>query len=98
MQDSYSNKVALVVGGTSGIGKATALAFAKAGAKVVLTGRREMEGNGVAAEITKSGGTAVFFRADVSKDRDVANTMDFVQSNHGRLDVAFNNAGVEFAG
>jgi NAD(P)-dependent dehydrogenase (short-subunit alcohol dehydrogenase family) len=98
MQNSYHNKVALVVGGTSGIGKATALAFAKAGAKVVITGRREKEGKGVAAEITESGGTAVFFRADVAKDHDVANTIDFVQTNHGRLDVAFNNAGVEFAG
>jgi NAD(P)-dependent dehydrogenase (short-subunit alcohol dehydrogenase family) len=98
MQNSYHNKVALVVGGTSGIGKATALAFAKAGAKVVITGRREKEGEGVAAEITKGGGTAVFFRADVAKDHDVANTIDFVQTNHGRLDVAFNNAGVEFAG
>jgi NAD(P)-dependent dehydrogenase (short-subunit alcohol dehydrogenase family) len=98
MGNSYNNKVALVIGGTSGIGKATAVAFAKAGAKVVITGRREKEGTGVAAEITKSGGTAAFFRADVAKDHDVANTMEFVQSTHGRLDVAFNNAGVEFAG
>jgi NAD(P)-dependent dehydrogenase (short-subunit alcohol dehydrogenase family) len=98
MQNSYHGKVALVVGGTSGIGKATALAFAKAGAKVVITGRREKEGTGVAVEIAESGGTAAFFRADVAKDHDVADTIDFVQSTYGRLDVAFNNAGVEFAG
>jgi NAD(P)-dependent dehydrogenase (short-subunit alcohol dehydrogenase family) len=97
MQNSYHKKVALVVGGTSGIGKATALAFAKAGAKVVITGRREKEGTGLAAEITKNGGTAAFVRADVAKDADVVKTVDFVQTTYGRLDVAFNNAGVEFS-
>jgi NAD(P)-dependent dehydrogenase (short-subunit alcohol dehydrogenase family) len=98
MQNSYSNKIVLVTGGTSGIGKATALAFADAGAKVVITGRREKEGAEVAAEITKTGGTAAFVRADVAKDADVVKAMDFVLSTHGRLDVAFNNAGVEIAG
>jgi NAD(P)-dependent dehydrogenase (short-subunit alcohol dehydrogenase family) len=98
MQNSYSNKIVLVTGGTSGIGKATALAFADAGAKVVITGRREKEGAQVAAEITKTGGTAAFVRADVAKDADVVKAMDFVLSTHGRLDVAFNNAGVEIAG
>ena len=98
MQNSYVNKVVLVVGGTSGIGKATALAFAEAGAKVVITGRREKEGADVASEITKTGGTAAFVRADVAKDADVARAIDFVLSIHGRLDVAFNNAGVEIAG
>jgi NAD(P)-dependent dehydrogenase (short-subunit alcohol dehydrogenase family) len=60
MQNSYANKIVLVTGGTSGIGKATALAFADAGAKVVLTGRREKEGADVAAQITRTGGTAAF--------------------------------------
>src|SRR6266436_10310859 len=60
MQNSYANKVVLVTGGTSGIGKAKALAFAEAGAKVVLTSRREKEGADVAAAITKNGGTAAF--------------------------------------
>ena len=98
MQNSYTNKIVLVTGGTSGIGKATALAFAEAGAKVVLTGRREKEGADVAAAITKSGGTAAFVRADVAKDADVQKALEFVLSTHGRLDVAFNNAGVEIAG
>jgi NAD(P)-dependent dehydrogenase (short-subunit alcohol dehydrogenase family) len=98
MQNSYSNKIALVTGGTSGIGKATAIAFANEGAKVVLTGRREKEGAEVAAEITKTGGTANFVRADVSKEADVIQVIDFVLSTHGRLDVAFNNAGVEILG
>jgi NAD(P)-dependent dehydrogenase (short-subunit alcohol dehydrogenase family) len=98
MRDSYTNKIVLVTGGTSGIGKATALAFAEAGAKVVITGRREKEGADVAAEITKNGGTAAFVRADVAKEADVVKAIDFVLSTHGRLDVAFNNAGVEIAG
>jgi NAD(P)-dependent dehydrogenase (short-subunit alcohol dehydrogenase family) len=88
----------LVTGGTSGIGKATALAFAEAGAKVVITGRREKEGANVVAEVTKNGGTAAFVRADVAKDADVVKAIGFVVSTHGRLDVAFNNAGVEISG
>jgi len=98
MQNSYTDKIVLVTGGTSGIGKATALAFAEAGAKVVITGRREKEGADVAAQITKTGGTAAFVRADVAKDADVARAIEFVLSTHRRLDVAFNNAGVEIAG
>src|SRR5580692_2969879 len=98
MQNSYANKIVLVTGGTSGIGKATALAFAEAGAKVVLTGRREKEGADVAATITKNGGSAAFVRADVARDADVVKAIDFVLSAHGRLDVAFNNAGVEISG
>ena len=93
--NSYENKVALVTGGTSGIGKATAIAFAEAGAKVVLTGRREKEGRKVVADIEKSGRTAAFFQADFSKDAEVRAAVDFVMATHGRLDVAFNNAGVE---
>jgi NAD(P)-dependent dehydrogenase (short-subunit alcohol dehydrogenase family) len=96
--DSYKNKVALVTGGTSGIGKATALAFAEAGAKVVLTGRREKEGAEVAAQIEKLGGTASFFKADFSKEADVQAAVDFTVKTYVRLDVAFNNAGLEMVG
>src|SRR3984893_12270498 len=98
MHNSYTNKIVLVTGGTSGIGKATALAFAEAGAKVVLTGRREKEGAEVAGEISRIGGTAAFVRADVAKNADVQDALEFVLSTHGRLDVAFNNAGVEIVG
>ena len=98
MQNDYTNKIVLITGGTSGIGKVTAIAFANAGAKVVLTGRREKEGADVVAEIKKLGGTASFVRADVSKDTDIVKAIDFVVANHGRLDVAFNNAGVEMLG
>jgi NAD(P)-dependent dehydrogenase (short-subunit alcohol dehydrogenase family) len=96
--NSFTNKVALVTGGTSGIGKATAIAFARAGAKVVLTGRREKEGAQVVAEIKKLGGDAAFIRADVAKDADVKAMVDFTVDKFGRLDVAFNNAGVEWKG
>src|SRR2546423_6153137 len=94
----FDGKVALVTGGTSGIGKATAIAFARAGAKVVLTGRREKEGAQVVDEIKKLGGDAAFVRADVAKDADVKAMVDFVIGKYGRLDVAFNNAGVEWKG
>src|SRR5436189_1821117 len=95
---AFSGKVALVTGGTSGIGKATAIEFARAGANVVLTGRREKEGAQVVAEIKKLGGDAAFVRADVSKDADVKAMIDFTVGKFGRLDVAFNNAGVEWKG
>src|SRR5215831_12786552 len=96
--DTFEGKVALVTGGTSGIGKATAIAFARAGAKVVLTGRREKEGAQVVAEIKKLGGDAAFVRADVAKDGDVKKMVDFTIDKFGKLDVAFNNAGVEWMG
>jgi NAD(P)-dependent dehydrogenase (short-subunit alcohol dehydrogenase family) len=96
MSCDFTNKVALVTGGTSGIGKTTAIAFAKAGAKVVLSGRREEEGKAVVAEITKAGGTARFVRADVAVEADVKNLVDQTVAAFGRLDIAFNNAGVEW--
>jgi NAD(P)-dependent dehydrogenase (short-subunit alcohol dehydrogenase family) len=98
MQNVYTDKIVLITGGTSGIGKVTAIAFAQAGAKVILTGRREKEGAEVVAAITKNGGTAAFVRTDVAKESEVKKAVDFVLSTHGRLDVAFNNAGVEMLG
>jgi NAD(P)-dependent dehydrogenase (short-subunit alcohol dehydrogenase family) len=96
MNFDFSNKVVLITGGTSGIGKTTAIAFAKAGAKVVLSGRREAEGKAVVAEIQAAGGTARFVRADVAVEADVKNLVEQTVSAFGRLDVAFNNAGVEW--
>src|SRR6266404_5701793 len=94
----FAGKVALVTGGTSGIGKATAIALAGAGAKVVLTGRREKEGAQVVAEIKKLGGDAAFVRGDIAKDADVKSMVDFTVERFGKLDIAFNNAGVEWKG
>ncbi len=95
---TYKDKVALVTGGTSGIGKATAIAFAEAGAKVVLTGRRAEEGQKVVAEIERAGGVAAFYKADFSHEAEVQAAVYFVLATYGRLDVAFNNAGVESVG
>ncbi|HYY29646.1 MAG TPA: glucose 1-dehydrogenase [Chthoniobacterales bacterium] len=98
MQNSYADKIVLITGGTSGIGKVTAIAFAIAGAKVVIAGRREKEGAEVVAEIRNNGGTAAYIRTDVAKETDVVKAVELVLSTHGRLDVAFNNAGVEIVG
>ena len=95
---TFSGKVVLVTGGTSGIGKATAIEFARAGAKVVLSGRREKEGAQVVAEIKKLGGEAAFVRADIAKDADVKAMVKFAVDKFGKIDIAFNNAGVEWVG
>ena len=86
-------KVALVTGGGSGIGQAVAVGFAREGAKVVLCGRREDAGAETVAMIEKAGGEGLFVRADVSKAADVEALVARTVDRHGRLDVAFNNAG-----
>src|ERR1044071_1061594 len=93
--NTFTNKVALVTGGTSGIGAATALAFAREGAKVVVSGRREKEGEEVVASIKKHGGEGMFGKADGSKEADVTVLVKKPLTTYGRLDAAFNNAGVE---
>ena len=98
MQTSFQNKVVLITGATSGIGKVSALAFAKAGAKVIVSGRRETEGQAVVAEIKAAGGEAAFVKADVAVEADVAALVAKTVETYGRLDVAFNNAGVELTG
>ena len=96
--NTFEGKVVLVTGGTSGIGKATAIAFARAGAKVVVSGRREKEGEAVVKEIKKLGGDAAFIRTDIAKDADVKAMVKFTVEKFGKLDIAFNNAGVEWKG
>ena len=97
MQTSFENKVALVTGGTSGIGKAAALAFVAAGAKVVVAGRRENEGREAVEAIEKSDGKAMFVKTDVSREADDKALADKTIATFGGLDFAFNNAGVEGA-
>ncbi len=91
----FSNQVALVTGGTSGIGRAAAIAYAREGAKVVVSGRREKEGNAVVAEIKATGGDALFVKTDVTSEEQVAALVTRTLERYGRLDIAFNNAGVE---
>jgi len=89
----FKNKVVVVTGGTSGIGKATAKAFAKEGAIVVIAGRREEEGKVVASEIISEGGAASFIKTDISKSSDLEALIQQIINEFGRLDCAFNNAG-----
>src|SRR6266550_2388143 len=97
MNTSLKNKVALVTGGTSGIGEAAALQLARAGAKVVVAGRRESQGQAVVKAIEKADGQALFVKTDVSREADVKALVDKTLATLGRLDFAFNNAGVEGA-
>jgi NAD(P)-dependent dehydrogenase (short-subunit alcohol dehydrogenase family) len=87
------NKVALVTGGTSGIGRATAIAYAKQQAKVVVVGRRIDEGEETVRLIKEAGGEAIFVQADVTKEADVEAMVDKAVGVFGQLDIAFNNAG-----
>jgi NAD(P)-dependent dehydrogenase (short-subunit alcohol dehydrogenase family) len=88
------NKIALITGGTSGIGEATAVLFAREGAKVAITGRSEDRGNGVAATIMKDGGKAIFIRADVRRAEECRHAVQETLRAFGRVDILFNNAGV----
>lgn len=87
-------KVALITGGTSGIGEATALLFAREGAKVAITGRNESRGHAVVARILESGGKAIFLRTDVRKADQCKRAVDETVRAFGSLDILFNNAGV----
>jgi len=95
MTTELQGKIALVTGGTSGIGRDAAILFAKAGAKVAVAGRREAEGNETVELIRAAGGEGLFVKADVSKAADVEALVQKVVEKFGRLDVAFNNAGIE---
>ena len=91
-----NNKVALITGGTSGIGEATALLFAKEGASVAVTGRNETRGHAVTARILESGGKAIFIRTDVRKAAECDRAVKETIASLGRLDILFNNAGVYY--
>ncbi|HWZ71056.1 MAG TPA: glucose 1-dehydrogenase [Casimicrobiaceae bacterium] len=87
--------VILITGALTGIGRATALAFAKEGATVVVSGRREAEGKALEAELRGLDAQAAFVQADVRREDDVSNVVDQTIARFGRLDVAVNNAGTE---
>jgi len=95
MTRELEGKVALVTGGTSGIGRDAAVLFAKTGAKVVVAGRRDVEGKETVELVRAGGGDGLFVQADVSKASDVETLVKKTVEKFGRLDVAFNNAGIE---
>lgn len=90
----FSGRVALVTGGTSGIGRAVALAFAEAGADVAIAARQETQARAACEAIEKAGGRALFVRADVRSEEDVSRLVKAAVERFGRLDFAVNNAGV----
>ncbi|MCC5950643.1 MAG: SDR family oxidoreductase [Acidimicrobiia bacterium] len=93
--NGLDGKVAVVTGGAAGIGRATALAFAQRGAKVVVADVDDSRGDEVVAAIEAAGGEATYVHTDVSVDRQVADMVDTAIQTYGRLDAAFNNAGIE---
>ena len=94
MAGTLDGKVALVTGGSTGIGKASALAFAREGARVVVGDTNAEEGKRTVDEIVGSSGEAIFVRTDVSSSADVENLIRQATEAYGRLDCAFNNAGI----
>src|SRR6201998_1405031 len=90
-----SSPVVLITGALTGIGRATALAFANEGARVVVSGRRDDAGEALVSELRAAGAEAEFIRAHVRRENDVQNLVDKTVARFGRLDVAVNNAGTE---
>ncbi|MEL7243854.1 MAG: SDR family NAD(P)-dependent oxidoreductase, partial [Cyanobacteria bacterium J06573_2] len=95
-QGKFANKIVLITGATSGIGKETAKAFAQQGAKVFFCGRRENLGKQVEQEIRDAGGEATYMKADVRQAEEVKAFVDACVAKYGRLDIAFNNAGIDY--
>ena len=95
---NLEGRVALVTGGNAGLGKATSIAYAQAGAKVVVNGTNPVRGQETVAEIRDKGGDAIFVRADVSRANEVETMIVKAVDVYGRLDFAFNNAGIEGEG
>jgi NAD(P)-dependent dehydrogenase (short-subunit alcohol dehydrogenase family) len=95
---AFSGKVALVIGGTSGIGEATVHALAAAGARVVFAGRRTAEGAAIQRAVDAAGGTSRFIETDAAREEDVKSLVYRTVAQYGRLDLAFNNAGADIFG
>jgi NAD(P)-dependent dehydrogenase (short-subunit alcohol dehydrogenase family) len=95
--DRVKGKVAIITGGASGIGKATASLLAKEGAKVVVADINEVNGKKVAEEIKHEGGKAIFVKHDVTSERDWSEVIEKTLAEFGKLDILVNNAGVIFA-
>jgi NAD(P)-dependent dehydrogenase (short-subunit alcohol dehydrogenase family) len=89
------NPVVLITGALTGIGRAAAIVFEQEGAHIVVSGRRDKQGQELAAELQGLGAEAIFIRTDVRQDEDVRNLVDQTVKRFGRLDIAVNNAGTE---
>jgi len=94
MVDKLDGKVAIVTGGSSGIGRATAIAFAQEGAKVIVAARRTQEGEETVRLAKEAGGEALFVKTDVTKAEEIEALVGTTLDKYGRLDFAFNNAGI----
>ena len=91
------DRVAIVFGGTSGLGEATAKAFASEGAKIVVTGRDEKEGNRIVKDIRDSNQDAIFVKADVTEKNDIQAVVDKALTTYGQIDILYNGAGIHDA-
>ena len=91
-----NQKVSIVTGGSSGIGRATAVALAKQGVKVIVAARRVKEGEETVHLIKEAGSDGIFVKTDVANEDDVRSLVEKTVKAYGRLDFAFNNAGIEF--
>lgn len=98
MTYQLEGKIALITGASSGIGKATAIAFGRAGAKIVVASRTIAEGENTVRQIQEAGGEACFISTDVSKADEIESLIERILDMYGRLDCAFNNAGIVRAG
>jgi NAD(P)-dependent dehydrogenase (short-subunit alcohol dehydrogenase family) len=95
MNKEFKDKVVIVTGASFGIGKATALAFAREGAKLVISDVRDEEGEQLAEQIRKQGNECIYVHCDISKPAEVQNMVRETVDRFGRLDIAYNNAGIE---
>src|SRR6202162_4232325 len=94
-KDQVTGPVVLITGALTGIGRATALAFAREGARIVVSGRHDDKGNALVSELQEIGAEATFIKSDVRHDDEVRALVDETVKQFGRLDVAVNNAGTE---
>ena len=95
MEKRFQDKVIVITGGASGIGKQAALDFAALGARVLIATRKNITAaEAVVKQIMQQGGTAAFVRCDVTNETDVANMVETAVKRYGRIDIAFNNAGI----
>jgi NAD(P)-dependent dehydrogenase (short-subunit alcohol dehydrogenase family) len=98
MNNKFENKVAWITGGGSGLGKAYAIEFARAGAKVVISGRRENQLNETVLEIEKEGSQGLAIQCDVSNESEIIETVSKIVKPFGRLDVTIANAAIPITG